>query len=100
MVGGPGLVGARQGFRKTRGWADGWTAGGAPGGRGQAHLLHPPNAPSRGAPKPRLLWRGSWAKWAGPPEGRVGAGACKALWPGAAGAGHLRAQPGSQLISM
>lgn len=53
--------------------------GGGGGGRGkareaQANLLCGPYVPSRGAPKPRLLWRGSWAKWAGLPEGRGGGG--------------------------
>lgn len=38
-------------------------------GRGRGDGAQPRTLPSRGAPKPRLLRRGSWAKWAGPARG-------------------------------
>lgn len=54
-----------------------------------------PNAPSPGAPKPRLLWRGSGAKWAGPAGEGAGRGpAGSSAWPGPARAGHALGAPG------
>lgn len=44
------------------------------------------STPSPGAPKPRLLWRGSWAKWAGPARG--------AGWGPGAPAGPRRTRTG------
>lgn len=64
--GGPGW-GWRQG-----GWsAPPWPGEDSQWGRGTrwAGAARGPNAPSPGAPKPRLLWRGTRAKWAGPMRG-------------------------------
>lgn len=82
--GAQGWCGGRErdlegGLQDARGRGEAAPGVGGKGGRtwgaAQAKLRGPtwePNAPSPGAPKRRLLWRGSWAKWAGPAGGRGG----------------------------